>query len=128
MTKLLNGLLWALGLLFVLLGLRWLIDPQAAAETLGMALSEGVGRSSQIGDFGAFFFTGGLWVLLGVWRKAPVFLYIAATTLGSAALFRLIAWAAQGAALTVDMIAVEVVIAAILLLAAQLYSRLDATR
>ena len=128
MTKLLNGLLWALGLLFVLLGLRWLIDPQAAAETLGMALSEGVGRSSQIGDFGAFFFTGGLWVLLGVWRKAPVFLYVAATTLGSATLFRLIAWAAQGAALTVDMIAVEVVIAAILLLAARQYSGLSEPR
>jgi hypothetical protein len=79
MTKLLNALLWVLGLLFVILGLRWLIDPQAAAATLGMALSDGVGRSSQIGDFGAFFFTGGLWVLLGAWRKAPIFLYVSAT-------------------------------------------------
>ena len=128
MKKLLSGLLRGIGLLFMLLGLRWLIDPQASADTLGMVLSDGVGRSSQIGGFGAFFFTGGLWVLLGVWRKAPVFLYVAATTLGSAALFRLIAWAAQGAALTVDMIAVEVVIAAILLLAARLNSRLGTAR
>lgn len=123
MTKLLNALLWVLGLLFVILGLRWLIDPQAAAATLGMALSDGVGRSSQIGDFGAFFFTGGLWVLLGVWRKAPIFLYVSATTLGVAALFRLLAWAVQGAALTVDMIAVEVVIAVILLVAAKRFER-----
>jgi len=123
MTKLLNALLWVLGLLFVILGLRWLIDPQAAAATLGMALSDGVGRSSQIGDFGAFFFTGGLWVLLGVWRKAPIFLYVSATTLGVAALFRLLAWAVQDAALTVDMIAVEVVIAVILLVAAKQFER-----
>ena len=123
MTKLLNALLWVLGLLFVILGLRWLIDPQAAAATLGMALSDGVGRSSQIGDFGAFFFTGGLWVLLGVWRKAPIFLYVSATTLGVAALFRLAAWAVQDAALTVDMIAVEVVIAVILLVAAKQFER-----
>lgn len=123
MTKLLNILLWVLGLLFVILGLRWLIDPQSAAATLGMTLSDGVGRSSQIGDFGAFFFTGGLWVLLGVWRKAPIFLYVSATTLGVAALFRLVAWAAQDAALTVDMIAVEVVIAVILLVAAKQFER-----
>ncbi|WP_159241448.1 hypothetical protein [Zhongshania aliphaticivorans] len=123
MTKLLNVLLWVLGLLFIILGLRWLIDPQAAAATLGMALSDGVGRSSQIGDFGAFFFTGGLWVLFGVWHKAPIFLYVSATTLGVAALFRLIAWAVQGAALTVDMIAVEVVIAVILLVAAKQFER-----
>ena len=123
MTKLLNALLWVLGLLFVILGLRWLIDPQAAAATLGMALSDGVGRSSQIGDFGAFFFTGGLWVLLGAWRKAPIFLYVSATTLGVAALFRLLAWAVQDAALTVDMIAVEVVIAVILLVAAKQFER-----
>jgi hypothetical protein len=88
-----------------------------------VALSDGVGRSSQIGDFGAFFFTGGLWVLLGVWRKAPIFLYVSATTLGVAALFRLLAWAVQDAALTVDMIAVEVVIAVILLVAAKQFER-----
>ena len=53
MKKLLSGLLWGIGLLFMLLGLRWLIDPQAAADTLGMVLSDGVGRSQTTSrDFG----------------------------------------------------------------------------
>ena len=46
-----------LGAAFALQGLAWLIDPQRAAAGLDMALLDGLGRSTQIGDFASFFFT-----------------------------------------------------------------------
>ena len=35
--------------------ISWLFDPAAAAAGLGMPYLEGIGRSTQVGDFSAFF-------------------------------------------------------------------------
>ena len=35
--------------------ISWLFDPTAAAAGLGMPYLEGIGRSTQVGDFSAFF-------------------------------------------------------------------------
>jgi len=40
------------GVLLAISGVGWLSDPATAAEGLGMPLLEGIGRSTQIGDFG----------------------------------------------------------------------------
>ena len=40
-----------------ILAFRWQILPEASANSLGMPLLEGLGRSAQIGEFSAFFFS-----------------------------------------------------------------------
>ena len=40
-----------------LMAFRWQTTPELSANSLGMPLLEGLGRSTQIGDFSAFFFS-----------------------------------------------------------------------
>ena len=119
MNKILKVVVGLLGLMFLLIGLRWLVDPSGAASQLGMPLLEGVGRSTQIGDFAAFFLTLGVLILLGLVTSQRIWYYPAAMLLGIAALGRVLAWAVHDAALALDLIAPEVFIAAVLLLAAR---------
>lgn len=102
------------GILFVVTGVGWIVDPASAAARLGMPLLEGVGRSTQIGDMGAFFVTMGLLILVGVTTLKRVWFYPPMMLLGLAATFRIIAWLVHGAALAGSMIAVEIVITVLL--------------
>jgi hypothetical protein len=104
-------------ILFVVLGIRWFVDPTSAAAALGMHLMDGVGRSSQIGDVGALFLSMGIMMLVALitgrrsWFQAP------ALMLALVALFRVMAWLSHDAALSLDMIVVELVVAGMLLFA-----------
>jgi len=102
------------GILFVLIGVGWIIDPASAAAGVGMPMLEGVGRSTQIGDLGAFFLTMGLLILIGVTTLKRVWFYPPMMLLGLAATFRIIAWLVHGAALAGSMIAVEIIVTALL--------------
>lgn len=106
------------GALFMIMGLNWAIDPQAAAAGLGMALLDGAARSAQIGDIGAFFIGLGCMILLGVVTLQKQWFYAAGLLLGGAATMRLLAWIAHGAPFTADAIAVEVVATILMLVAA----------
>ncbi|MEQ8859037.1 MAG: hypothetical protein RIC56_10340 [Pseudomonadales bacterium] len=118
MNRVLRAIVALSGALFVVIGLRWVTDPAAAAEALGMPLLSGVGRSTQIGDMAAFFLTLGITILMGAitgqraWFHAPILL------LGLAAGFRIVAWLVHDAALAMHLIAPEVIVAAVLALAA----------
>ncbi|MCR9104634.1 MAG: hypothetical protein NXI15_05015 [Gammaproteobacteria bacterium] len=98
LAKMTVGLAALVSLLLLAIGAHWQIDPTAAAAELGMPLLEdGIGRSSQIGDLTAFFVVGGVFGLLGVVRKNPLFLYTPAALVGAAAVFRTLAWLLHGA-------------------------------
>lgn len=105
--------------LFIVMGLRWLVDPGGIAPELGLALGDGVGRSSLVGDFAAFFLTAGLCILLGLvsgrrtWYYPPIMLLLLAAT------GRVLAWALHDAAFAGSMIAFETVVAALLLAASR---------
>jgi hypothetical protein len=105
-------------ILFIFMGIRWVVAPADMAAQLGMPLLEGVGLSTQIGDLGSFFFVGGLFVLIGVITQKRAWFYAPALLLGFTALFRTLAWLLHDAAFALDMIAVEVVLVALLLFAA----------
>jgi len=109
--------------LFVVTGLRWITDPEGAATGLGMTLLEGVGRSSQIGDVGALFLSMGSMMLLALITSRRSWFYAPALMLSLVALLRVLAWLLQGAALALDMIVVEVVVASILLFASNRLSQ-----
>ena len=102
------------GILFLVTGVGWIIDPASAAARLGMPLLEGVGRSTQIGDLGAFFLTMGLLILVGVTTLKRVWFYPPMMLLSLAAALRIVAWLVHGAALASSMIAVEIVVTALL--------------
>jgi hypothetical protein len=104
---------------FALQGVGWLVVPQRAAAGLGMPLLDGLGRSTQIGDFAAFFLTLGLGILAAVGLGRARLLYFPAALLGSAALCRSVAWAVHGAAFATTFIVVEIVAALLLLAAAR---------
>ena len=119
MNKFLNILTYAIGFLFLINGLMWLISPVDIASTLGMPLLTGHGLSTQIGDLASFFLVVGIFSLLGAYTKKTYWLYTPAALVGFAALSRIIAYLAHGAALSTDKILVEVVVMSILLFVAK---------
>lgn len=108
-----------LGAVFTLQGITWLVAPDRAAAGLGMPVLDGLARSTQFGDFAAFFLTLGVSILVGVRPGRARALYFPAGLLASAALCRALAWAVHGAAFAGTFIAVEVVASLVLLAAAR---------
>jgi hypothetical protein len=105
-----------MGVGFALQGVGWLVAPDRAAAGLGMPVLDGLARSTQFGDFAAFFLMLGLSILAGIRPGHARVLYFPAGLLGSAALCRTVAWAVHGAAFATTFILVEIV-ACLLLLA-----------
>lgn len=112
-----------LGALFTLQGLGWLVNPALAATGLGMPLLDGLGRSTQIGDFAVFFLTIGVTTLLGSRPGRTRWLLVPGCMLGGAAVARTLAWSLHGADFAALFIVIEVAAAALLFTASQ---RLDA--
>lgn len=106
------------GLVLTSTAVTWIIDPTAAALSLGMPLLDGVGRSTQIGDMSSFFVGGALLCYLGAIRQQGHWLQATALLLTLTAIFRTLAWAVHGADFTTAFIVVELVMAAILLFSA----------
>lgn len=119
MNKILSVVVALLGVLFLVIGLRWLVDPAAAAGALGMPLLDGIGRSTQIGDMTAFFLTLGISILLALITSQRTWYYPACMLLGIAAAGRILAWSVHDAAFAIDMIAAEIIITCILLFASR---------
>lgn len=109
----------------LLMGANWLIDPAAAAEGLGMPLlpglqagvSDGIGLSTQIGDMASFFVVGGVFGLIGVFKRSAVLMLTPAALVIATAIFRTIAWTTHGAGFAQEPIAGEVVMGIFFLLA-----------
>jgi hypothetical protein len=108
-----------MGAAFTLQGIAWIVVPDRAAAGLGMPVLDGLARSTQFGDFAAFFLTLGLSILAGSTAGRARALYFPAALLASAALCRTIAWAVHGADFAALFIAVEAVGAIILLSASR---------
>jgi hypothetical protein len=100
--------------LFLTMGLLWLIAPAFIGQQLGMALLQGVGLSTQIGDLSAFFLTLGLCVLLAAITNNKIWFYPAMMLAGLAAFGRTLAWILHGADLALDLIVVEALLVAFL--------------
>ena len=117
MNKILHVIVALPGILFVVTGLRWLVDPLAAATQLGMPLLDGVGRSSQIGDMAGFFLTLGMLILIALITAKRVWYYPPIILLSITAIGRIVAWLIHDAAFALEMIGPEVIIAGLLLFA-----------
>ena len=104
--------------IFLMIGLRWLIEPSVAAQTLGMTLLDGIGRSSQIGDMAAYFIGGSIMIFAGLITEKRTWLYAAAMVVTLTAVFRVMAWLFHDAALATKLIGPEIIFTALILFAA----------
>ncbi len=119
MQRLLRTLTRILGVLFTLQGLLWILAPERAAAGLGMPLLDGLARSTQIGDLGAFFLTGGGALLVGSQPGRSRLLLVPAAMVGGAAVLRTLATVLHGADFAATFIAAEVAMCALVLVAAR---------
>ncbi len=87
MDKALQILLFLLGALLLFMGMQWATVPATIAENTGVLLVEGVGRSSLIGDLGAYFVATGLIMMLGLFTKQRIWFYSSAIVIGLTAFF-----------------------------------------
>jgi hypothetical protein len=111
------------GILMVASAFNWLANPTAAAENLGMPLLDGIGRSSQVGDFTAFFLSASIMIFIGIYRANAAWLYAPALLLGTAAVGRIFAYLFHEAPLAGVFIGVEVVCAGLLIACGRVMSR-----
>ena len=119
MNIVLRAVVLLCGVLFIVTGLRWLLAPAGVAPEFGLALSSGVGLSSQIGDMSAFCLTLGVCILMGLATQRSVWYYPPIILLSVTAVGRVLAWLLHDAALATDLIAPEVIVALILLIASR---------
>ena len=119
MNVALRAIVLLCGVLFIITGLRWLLAPAGVAPEFGLVLSTGVGLSSQIGDMSAFFLTLGVCILMGLTTQRTIWYYPPIILLSLTAVGRVLAWLLHDAALATDLIAPEVIIALILLIASR---------
>ena len=117
-NKFLSALVVLPAVLFVVTGVRWLVDPAGVAPTLGLALDQGLGLSSQVGDLSSFFLTLGICILAAVVTGRRTWYYPPILLLSLAAIGRLVAWLVHDAALA-PQIGLELVIAVLLLVASR---------
>ena len=115
----LRAIVLVCGVLFIVTGLRWLLAPVGVAPEFGLVLSSGVGLSSQIGEMSAFFLTLGVCILMGLITQRAIWYYPPIILLSLTAVGRLLAWLLHDAALATDLIAPEVIVALILLIASR---------
>ena len=104
---------------FLVTGLRFAVAPASAAKGLAMPLLDGAARSSQIGDVGALFMGMGLMILTALTTLKREWFIAPAILLALIAVFRILAFLFHDAALLMNMIVVEVVIASLLVLASK---------
>ena len=97
------------GLLFLSVAYNWVTNPSKAANDLDMIYLEGLGRSTQIGDFSAFFISVSLFCIIGSLFKNISFLFSAVIILSSAAIMRIVSWQIYEAYFSGFSIGVEII-------------------
>ena len=119
MNKVLKILVLLPAILFLVTGLRWLVAPAGVAPMFGLTLDTGVGLSSQVGDMSAFFLTLASCMLIALISGRRSWYYPAIMLLSITAVGRVVAWLVHDATFALDLIAPEVIVSIILLVASR---------
>jgi len=106
------------GTMFLVNGLTWLVDPDLAAANVMMPLlDDGVGLSTQISNTGGLFLAMGLMILYALSSRNGQWLKSVALLLVCIAFYRSVAFLVHDADLLLQMIMIELVLAAWLYIA-----------
>ena len=118
MLSLLRIITVSSGLGLFLIGVIWWLQPSTAAEMLGASLLDGTGRSTQIGDSGAFFIGAGGLLALGAIRNHAALVISGGLLVGLVIPGRVLSATTHGGAWTPDEIAGECIVLVVALLTA----------
>lgn len=111
------------GLGLLIFGLGWWVHPGPAAEMLGATLLEGTGRTTQIGDSGAFFVGAGMMLAWGAIRGQTSLLLAGGLLVGLVVPGRVASAMYHGGSWTPDEIVAECAITILALTTATLIQR-----
>ncbi len=111
------------GLIFLSTAFAWITNPSKASNDLGMQYLEGIGRSTQIGDFSSFFISVSVFCFLGSIFKNISFLFAAVIILLSAAIMRIVAWQIYSADFATIFIGVEIISSVMILVSIFLFRK-----
>jgi hypothetical protein len=114
------------GLGLFLIGVIWWLQPATAAEMLGASLLDGTGRSTQVGDSGAFFIGAGGLLSLGAIRNHAALVISGGLLVGLVIPGRVLSATTHGGAWTPDEIAGECIVLVVALLTAAAIHRQNA--
>ena len=103
--------------IFLIIGIFWVLQPGIMAENFGMVLSSGLGLSSQVGDLGSYFISSALMIFYGIYKNNTHWFYPPVLIMLLTALFRTLSTVIHGAPFAVDMIGSEIIFSAILIYA-----------
>ena len=106
------------GLGLLLVGIIWWLQPATAAEILGASLLNGTGRSTQIGDSGAFFIGVGGLLALGAIRNQAALVMSGGVLVGLVIPGRVLSAATHGGAWPRDEITGACIVVIVALLTA----------
>ena len=123
MLTLLRILTTLSGLGLLLVGIIWWLQPAIAAEILGASLLDGTGRSTQIGDSGAFFIGAGGLLALGAIRNQAALVTSGSLLVGLVIPGRVLSATTHGGAWTPDEITGECIVLIVALLTASAIRR-----
>lgn len=98
MRLILTALIFAEGLLFLVLGLQFLLMPSGIAPDFGLAPDGAKGLAVLRADFPALFFVGGGAMIWGAWKRNGDLLLVPALLFGIALFGRCVSLVADGAA------------------------------
>ena len=98
------------GLGLLLMGVIWWLQPATAAEILNASLLDGTGRSTQIGDSGAFFIGAGGLLALGAIRQHVALVISGGLLVGLVIPGRVLSATTHGGTWTPDEIAGECIV------------------
>lgn len=96
MRLILTGLIFAGGLMYLLLGVGFLLDPASSGADFGVSANGEQGLSSLRADFTAFFVVAAGSMMIGAWRRNGDLLLVAAALFGVALLGRIVSLFADG--------------------------------
>lgn len=120
MRHALKAIVVLLGLVFLALGVRYLLDPAGVGEEFGLRPLAANGYATLRADMFALFGVCGLAALLGAWRNDRMLLLVPVAICVFALAGRFISYMVEGASAgMLEAVAVETVAAAILLTASR---------
>jgi len=114
------------GLGLFLIGVIWWLQPATAAEMLGASLLDGTGRSTQVGDSGAFFIGAGGLLALGAIRNHAALVISGGLLVGLVIPGRVLSATIHGGTWTPNEIAGECIVLVVALLTAAAIHRQNA--
>ena len=101
-------------IVFLIIGVFWVLQPGIMAENFGMVLSSGLGLSSQIGDLGSYFVSSALMIFYGIYTNNTHWFYPPILIMLLTALFRTLSTYLHDAPFAADMIGSEILFSGIL--------------